>query len=95
MVGSACQPAAPAAARRSQARRRARPAYDAGVHLAGHGPARQPGVFMDNSARKGGTVHRRTFVRGGTICRDVERTETDTSARLHLKLLDTALTIDA
>ena len=33
MVGSAgtCQPAA--AARRSQARRRARPAYDAGVHL--------------------------------------------------------------
>ena len=33
MVGSAgtCQPAA--AARRSQTRRRARPAYDAGVHL--------------------------------------------------------------
>ena len=41
MVGSAgtCQPAA--AARRSQARRRARPAYDAGVHLRPRlGPAR-------------------------------------------------------
>eukprot|EP00964_Phaeocystis_antarctica_P014203 scaffold7820_cov51-Phaeocystis_antarctica.AAC.2 len=42
-VGSAgtCQPAA--AARRSQARRRARPAYDAGVHLRpGPGPANRP-----------------------------------------------------
>ena len=43
MVGSAgtCQPAA--AARRSQARRRARPAYDAGVHLRPRlGPANSP-----------------------------------------------------
>ena len=43
MVGSigTCQPAA--AARRSQARRRARPAYDAGVHLRPrHGPANSP-----------------------------------------------------
>ena len=43
MVGSAgtCQPAA--AARRSQARRRARPAYDARVHLRPRlGPANSP-----------------------------------------------------
>ena len=45
MVGSAgtCQPAA--VARRSQARRRAPPAYDAGVHLRPRlGPARTHGV---------------------------------------------------
>ena len=55
MVGSVgtCQPAA--AARRSQARRRARPAYDAGVHLRPRpGPANSPSAACERRRRHGG-----------------------------------------
>ena len=67
MVGSAgtCQPAA--AARRSQARRRARPAYDAGVHLRPRlGPANSPSAAR---IRKGGGYLQANNLKGaGMYC---------------------------
>ena len=58
MVGSAgtCQPAA--AARRSQARRRARPAYDAGVYLRPRlGPANSPSAARECEVFSGHFLH--------------------------------------